>query len=156
MSAQEKNSVFFKMSINKKGVSTIVSTVLILLITVSAIAIISTILIPYVKKSLSSTDCFKTMGELKIVREKSCFNLTSAETKVTIQRENINITSIYVSASGISDSETIVKFDSDIPKSGGGQKLYVYNFPANKVSVGAVVNSKNCDISDSAELEECS
>ena len=66
MSAQEKNSVFFKMSINKKGVSTIVSTVLILLITVSAIAIISTILIPYVKKSLSSTDCFKTMGELKL------------------------------------------------------------------------------------------
>jgi len=49
---------FFKMN-GKKGISAIVATVLIVMITVTAVAIISGFLIPFVKNQLDETECVK-------------------------------------------------------------------------------------------------
>ena len=47
------------MIFNKKGLSTVVATMLIILLTLTAGSILITIVVPYVKNSLDSTECFK-------------------------------------------------------------------------------------------------
>lgn len=44
---------------SKKGLSAVIATVLLILLTVSAVAIVSTFLIPFVNRSLENTSCFE-------------------------------------------------------------------------------------------------
>ena len=47
------------MGIKKRGLSGVVATALLLLITISAVVIVANFIIPFVNKSLESTSCFK-------------------------------------------------------------------------------------------------
>lgn len=63
---------------NKKGISAIVATVLIILITVAAVTIIWAAIIPMITKGLGETDCFGGPEvALTIVGDYTCYNATA-------------------------------------------------------------------------------
>ena len=49
----------------KRGVSPVIATVLLVVITLVAVAILAAFVIPFVKKNLGSQDCFNVLGHLK-------------------------------------------------------------------------------------------
>lgn len=63
------------MKTNKKGISAIVATVLIILITVAAVTIIWAAIIPMINDTLkSSTECIDASAALRVITDYSCYN----------------------------------------------------------------------------------
>src|SRR3989344_8294511 len=78
----------------KRGVSGVIATILLILLSLVAIGILAGFVIPFVKENLDeSTSCIKVTNELSIVREKSCY--TSTKTEVGIRNGNYNLSSVY-------------------------------------------------------------
>jgi len=109
-------------TINKKGISTIVATVLIVLITVAAVTILWTAIAPLIDRDLSSeTLCFNAQNALKIDgdRRYTCI-VVDEGFKYRIERKantkNIEGFAIYVEA----DGETVAtKISSTLPLENG-------------------------------------
>lgn len=59
---------------NKKGVSEIVSTVLIVMIAVAAVGILGALVVPMIKDSLTGGQaCFKALTDVSINQERTCY-----------------------------------------------------------------------------------
>src|SRR3989344_1782068 len=89
---------------NKKGVSEVVGVVLILLITITAVGVLTAFAIPFVKNNLKdSTNCLDVRGQVSIITEDSCYlplepgNLgIIPKTKVKVKLGNADIEGIYI------------------------------------------------------------
>jgi len=73
---------------DKKGVSGIVTVVLLILVAITAVALIAAFLIPFIKGSLTeSQECFEVLGKVDVVPGQfTCLNATSNEVQVRIKR----------------------------------------------------------------------
>lgn len=69
--------------INKKGVSAVIATVLLILITIATVTIVWTVVVPLVKDNLgeaeSFTDCIYAAQEFEILEENACYSVGSDE-----------------------------------------------------------------------------
>ncbi len=143
---------------NKKGVSEVVSTVLIILISVVAVVIIASVILPMIRNQLtSSQQCFGTVGQLMIVRELTCYN-SSGSLNVGVQNNregDIKITGVKISYGAGTQSVTAPE--------AGAFKTYTIEDVASSptmVQIAPLVSSsgknKTCDISDSLNsIPEC-
>jgi flagellin-like protein len=143
---------------NKKGVSGIIATVILILIVVATVSIIATILIPFIEKSLDNEDklrCLDIVGKLELVYADSCSSNSVTEVKV-VRKGGEQIDKIYILLEEES-GEVNKKEIEDVPDSGGGFKVYLFNDDKvyKKASVGAIIGSENCQISDQINLKEC-
>jgi hypothetical protein len=151
---------------NKKGVSAVIATVLLLLLTIASVAVLIAFVIPFVKDNLAeSGNCSDVFGGLEIVRngEGSCYDPDEVFTRVRVRRGNIDIDGLYLifendgsESFEISDDEGLPTGITTppspygglyIPKKGGGEKEYTLNDGNNyyrEVLVGAVVGGKRC------------
>ena len=69
---------------NKKGVSTIVTVVLLILVSITAVALIAAFVVPFIKGSLTeSQECFSVLGKLEINQNYTCQYKTT--TNVSLQ-----------------------------------------------------------------------
>ncbi len=99
---------------NKKGVSTIVTVVLLILVSITAVALIAAFVVPFIKGSLSeSQECFAVLGKLEVVTgDYTCQNkATDLGTFVQIKRgfaKDIEVKSLAVVMAGEGKSK---KFD---------------------------------------------
>ena len=90
---------------NKKGVSTIVTVVLLILVSITAVALIAAFVVPFIKGSLSeSQECFSALGKVEVVQgDYTGYNSEKGETYVRIKRgfsEDIEVQSLAVVLAG--------------------------------------------------------
>jgi len=157
----------------KKGISAVVATVLIILITVAAVTIIWAAIIPMIKNQISGgTACLDAVSQVSIVSEGyTCVDSTGTGTvKVQISRgaKDFDLEEIQVLISVGGDTYSMKEEASDL---GANEEMLITlnasDFDdvsdisgATKVEIAPVVTVGNtqetCDISASAELTECS
>ncbi|PIN89576.1 hypothetical protein COU60_03120 [Candidatus Pacearchaeota archaeon CG10_big_fil_rev_8_21_14_0_10_34_76] len=173
------------MVINKRGISPIIATVLILLITFVAISILAVFVVPFVSESLEgSEECFDILGHVTF--DESPYNCNIGGTlgdgsegertgfSVRVGGEDISGLKIALYNEGSSE---VVEFLNgtigntlssklrmlnglfseglEMPKK-GGVRTYVAEGLFEKIEVSARLKSgKTCDLSDSIELNTC-
>jgi hypothetical protein len=152
--------------INKRGVSAIVATVLIILITVAAVTIIWAAIIPMIDERLTlSNSCLDAVRQVSIVSVGStCYSQDSSSLKVQIKRgpEGIDISDIMVSLDDdIGNSFTALT--GSVPGL-NGVNIFIFPFTGSgfpsSVSVAPVITLGNaietCDISSTlTEIPKC-
>src|SRR3989344_8066155 len=80
---------------SKRGLSEVIGTIVLVLLTVVALTVISAFIIPFVKNKLNEGDsCFNVLNKVTINSEKSCYNTTSTE--VWVRFGNIDLDEIYL------------------------------------------------------------
>ncbi len=164
------------MSINygKKGVSEVITTVLLISITIVAVGLIAYTLIPFVKNSLkNSSGCLGMEEKAVIVSEESCYNLASQpneqNTSVRIRFGDINASKIFIvvetDASGntrsydLEEGKSYTNINNNalikMPSPNGGERTYIFKGIASKTAVFGVYNGKSrCEL-DNQELVKC-
>ena len=158
----------------RKAQAEVITTVLLILIAIVAVAIVSVFVINLVRSNLGNTDCFKTIGQIKIVSGDYTFS-SSNNVSLSVERgqADFNLTGIGVVLGTASASKTfelysgavdkVIMFDgsSDIKLPNPGEKLtYIFNVAgtsysnSSQVNVFAIIgaNKKKCDSSDEKEL----
>lgn len=141
---------------SKKGVSDIITTVFIILITVAAVGIIASVLISFTRNNLNeATRCMDIQNEITIIPDWSCYdNSGQKSTNVQIRFGKVNVNKIYFVLDDNGNSKT---FDeTTLPSPNGGKKTYTFNgINSTFVRVGAYVQDKKCGESDSSEIGRC-
>jgi len=121
---------------SKKGVSAIVATSLIILITVAAISIVWTIILPMIRNNLQSSQaCMEAAGAIGIRTStgKTCYNNADGKVYVQIERSsaNIDITSLNLKAidsNGNAQNQNIKTSNNTIFKPNGLNPGDVYTY----------------------------
>jgi flagellin-like protein len=152
----------------KKGVSGIIATVLLLLITILAVVIIAGFVLPFIRDNIEDNDsvgCFEIGDKLKILLKDSCYDLSIPETKIRVRLGGVNLTNIYflMVEDGEREVDRYVLGEGNIldvremPDFGGGEKTYTFDDKVyKKASVGGVVGDDTfCDVSDDKILRGC-
>ena len=157
---------------NKKGVSEVIATVLIILLTVTAIGILGVVIIPFVQKNLEEGSlCSDTLNKIEIIHDDSCYNSNplNQRTDVKVKVGNVDIDGIYLvfenpdisesKSFDITSGKTIPEINNNIiltlPQKGGGEKIYTVNKGYKNVRAGAIIKSKRCPNPDEDELFSC-
>lgn len=164
---------------NNKGLSTIIATVLIVLLTIAAASILFVFVVPWIRDML---DCAKIKNDLqdKIVIEQSmytCYNNTDSTTRIMISKKESKELDIIgyrvlLTASGTGKSYeirngtdgTIIKvkmYDDNtllrVPPSLGGSETYVFqDIKAESAEVMPLLaNGKTCGDSVKEKINNC-
>lgn len=149
---------------SKKGLSQVIATILLILLSVAAVAILAAAIIPFVRESLSGgKECFEAVGLLEIDTEKgyTCYDSGEKEVKVMIKKaaKDVELRGIKIA---IFDGTTGKTHDIETDLPGKGEER-TYTIDANEldriesVEIAPIMESgKTCDATDKAEIEECS
>ena len=153
----------------KKGVSDVIATVLLILLTLTAIGVLATILIPFVQRSLEdSGSCLDSLESIEIVHEDSCYSTYNSETIIVIKAKNVEIEGLYLIVEN-PDSKSFElingkNYPSEItgssptitlPQKGGGEKTYTITGAYKKIVAGVMKNGKRCPNPAEDELKLC-
>ena len=157
------------MRLNKKGISTVVTTILLILLVIAAFSVMTAFLIPMIKNKLAEGECFKILGKLKVVEGAyTCYNSTIIngqiikETRIMIEIENTeseNITEIVFSLSGSGSAYGINSAYFKIKKGDTNDNIRMYDksygesldFPDEKTSALTYVFKTEFDV-ESADI----
>jgi flagellin-like protein len=86
---------------NKKGVSDVVTTVVLIAMTIMVVLVAGFAIQKFVlKQTEDSKACFNSFGKLALDPQYTCFNSTAGELYFSIKRENISLDGILVSVVG--------------------------------------------------------
>ena len=157
---------------NKKGISAIVATVLIILITVAAVTIIWAAIIPMISNELGgATECFDASAALAVLAEYSCYNTTSVDIQISRTSGDFVLLGMNIAGSYLGTSETVEIAKDDVPNANGARVYTIGldgdagadgNFTLTAIdsaSVSARVKSgqteKLCDGSAVVSIVEC-
>ena len=156
---------------NKGGISAVVATVLIILITVAAVTIIWAAIIPMIQDQIGgSTECFDASAALSVTTAYSCVNHSTDNNNgtvyVQVHRSTGNFVlrdlTIILGAGGSTNSSNIVEdLSLDVPDV-NGDKVYTIYYSGSKVTeagVAAIVEAgntiKTCDKSGMVQIPDC-
>ena len=165
--------------LNKKAVSAVVATVLIIMITVAAVGIIWAAIIPMVQNSLSKgTICNDALSDITLIAEKgyTCINKSSGNISLQIKKgPNSKVDLVAVDAlifvGGDSyayrvlktNNATLTNISGVLPTSNLEKTVYIWNNMlknATKVKIAPVVTVGNteetCEGSSEVFLSPCS
>lgn len=163
---------------NKRGLSQVVTTVLLILIGVATVAIVAGFIIPWVRESLSE-DCFKMIDKAEIDEAAyACYESGSEpyDVKLSIKIKDIEVSGFIVNiyAGGTSERFEIKPGTGDDVKTLYGEAITTDNMPdegeertyvlttefsgdtkPGSAELGVITKSgKTCEV-DSAELYPC-
>jgi len=128
---------------NRRGVSGIVTAVLLILVAIVAVALIAAFLVPFIKGTLDvSRECFDVLGSVEPVQStRTCYDSTADSVTITVKRgfdSGSELQGIVFVAKAPGESKT---FDSEdlgfILPSAGAEKTYTIN----DVGLGLAVSS---------------
>ncbi len=160
---------------NKKGISAIVATVLIILITVAAVTIIWAAIIPMISNELGgATECFDASAALTVSSDYSCYNAAAgsipANVSIQVSRAtgDFELVGMDILVSFEGSAETITYGEDEVPQANGAQVYTISNdtgsnqYTFSKIdsaSVAARVQAgqteKLCDGSAVTEIRAC-
>lgn len=143
----------------KKAQSEIVTTVILILVALAAVALVSTFVINMVRNNLKGTDCFETAGQLKIKPDFSFFNETSKNVTVVVERGNndFNLTGISI-VYGTERQTKKVQLFSGLPSTGESRIFNVNTVDSSfteitTIAVSPIINKNTeCDKSDEKQI----
>ncbi len=153
----------------KKGVSPVIATILLILIAVSAVAIVFQVIIPMVKENLEEgKSCFELRDyiEVESSNQYSCYN--NDETRLMISRgvKDYSIEGIAVSLflEGESnrydikegaDSIEMLDYSNVIIPSPGEARTYVFPVTATRAEIAVIIDEDNVCNSLSYNIPPC-
>ena len=156
---------------NKKGISAIVATVLIILITVAAVTIIWAAIIPMISNELGgATECFDASAALTVSSDYSCYDASTGNVSVQVARAtgDFELVGMDILVSFEGSAETITYGEDEVPQANGAQVYTISNdtgsnqYTFSKIdsaSVAARVQAgqteKLCDGSAVTEIRAC-
>lgn len=146
----------------KKGISAVVATVLIILITVAAVTIIWTAIIPMIKTQLEEgTVCLNAVTALAIENKGyTCFNAADIKVQVSHGKKNVSLVGIQFLISKGGDT-TSVEVTSGLPDTNGERVITVTYAAGNpeSISIAPIISLGNteitCDASAPVMLDAC-
>ena len=113
---------------NKKGIEPVIATVLLIVITIAAVALIIAFVVPFVQNQLATADlCYKANG-IQLDPSATCYNPTNGNLTLKIVwsgNEALNLTKIRVSISNPTTTKTLVLDVNNIPKNPGEEQTTV-------------------------------
>lgn len=149
--------------IGKKGLSQVIGTLLMVLITLGLIAALWGPLESFITDKTEKTEaCFGIFEDLTMENDYTCFNSTSNETYISISRKNIEIDSILVAIS-YGDDSFLFRLENksttidgvmnsarganvQMPKINSGKK---YIIPGNirpvSINIAPMINEEQCE-----------
>ncbi len=163
----------------KRGVSPIIATVLLLVLTVGLASIIFAFVIPFVQEQLgSSKACLKVLDGVEFVdSEFNCYivGATITETGVSIKVKKSEVTSVKVSFIDKEGNSEVKNINNSFADSGmrvigvsgwnllisdfpsaGEQRTYILNKEYSRAEISAVTESGNiCAVADIIEFKPC-
>lgn len=158
---------------SKKGISGVVTVVLMIALVMAAAAIVWGIVNNTLKGQVeSSKSCFGNFDKVTINQLYTCYDSTADTFQFSISVADIEVEEIVVSVSagGISKSYTLSDADNDdltpygsavdtkIPGANEG-KTYVasYTEEPDLIQIAPIINGQQCEVSDSvSEIDSCS
>lgn len=152
---------------NKKGISAVVATVLIILITVAAVTIIWAAIIPMVKDNLDrGTICLGAMSQLNILNKGyTCFDNPGDEVRVQVAHgpKDIGLAGIQVLVSDDSGGTTSYTESNtaNLPTVNGERVITVTHTiaSAERVKIAPIVmvgnSEETCDALSAVDLKAC-
>lgn len=164
----------------KKGLSEVISTILIITLVIITTSIVWVAVNKIVKESQSGVEsCFDIFEKVSINREYSCYNATSNEVQVSVNIADIDPDAVLVSISGEGETDAIkitregslINYVSNygnpsdpiikLPGKNAG-KTYVFNLTGlgigtpNSITLAPIINQKQCEISDTmSRIDDC-
>jgi flagellin-like protein len=157
-----------KMKNNKRGISAIVATVLIILITVAAVTIVWAAIIPLVSNQLDKgTICLDAVSQVTIEdRGYTCYNNDTGVVELQIGHgpKDFVLAGVQVLISKAGDTTSITLNETDGLPGVNAEKVLNVSYPAaadipESVSIAPIVKVGNtqetCDISSTLVLRAC-
>jgi flagellin-like protein len=162
---------------NKKGISSIIATLLLILLTIVLVAVLWTVVNNFISPKLSqSTSCYKVYSDVSLNNRYSCHNSNSNQVQFSLSLGGTDVDGVLVSISSSSQSKTftittkpqaitnLANYDgsSQISLPGLNSGLtYIYNWSGsdipNSIQVAPIVAGQQCTVSDSIQqLDDCS
>lgn len=149
---------------NKKGVSTLIATVLLMLITVAAVGIISGFVLPMLQEKITEASQSCISAQIKIDTEGgyTCYDLLNKQLNVRISRgsDEIELAGLQIIAS-VGGSSYKYEISDDIVDV-NGYKVYTLDITAGDVQQAAVApilkigkSKKICGITSKASINSC-
>lgn len=162
----------------KKGVSPVIATILLILLSITVVIVISAFIIPFVRDTLrEGKECFEVIGQLEIdmALGETCYHdmITYTIVNITIERgpkeATIERFKIKISGEGKSELFDIKQGETGVrmldgsaiietPKSGEA-RTYSLNTTLQEVLYAEVYpvmeSGKMCDPTDKKDIEEC-
>lgn len=163
---------------NKKALSTVVETVLLVLISVMAVILVSVVIIPMIKEKLETrAECFKLSGDVQSVyfseSSYTCNNQSASNTSLYIKVNNgdFELGGIRISVgneneetsfemiNGTINTNVRIKGNGDglmiLPNKGGAKTYMVYgNFTRATISP-MTKNGYTCEMTDEVKIGKC-
>ena len=160
----------------KKGLSPVITTILLILLSVTAVIIIAGVIIPFVKDSLyGEKECFEASDQLTIDTENgyacNTTDINGNRVDITIKRgqKEVEITGIKISISGggktkpydVMGSSDVTMFDDSDKEIPGTGEALTYSIKTDLIEFESAevypvtACGKTCDMTDRAEIESC-
>ena len=166
--------------LDKRGLSPLVATILLILLSIAAMVILSSAIIPFVKEKMNEaqecSEIIKTADALTIDAEDgyACYD-DAGNVNITIHRGNLEIKGIKVSIRGGGDSK-IVDIENNTDGTGigvsmldgsatlvlpgkGGEKTYLISTALSLIESAVIApimpSGQLCKETDEVELEAC-
>lgn len=166
--------------IKKRGMSEVVSTVLIIALVIAAVGIVWAVVANFIDDSISETGtCFEASTEVAINNRYTCFNSSTQELRFSIDIGNVDIKEVLVSVSSFGSSTSfkinvtgsqipyVVMYPSrstnvTLPKKNAGF-TYLFNMSAagypqlpDSIQIAPLSGKEQCEVSDSLErIDNC-
>lgn len=158
---------------NKKGVSAVVSSVILIVIVIAALTIVWTIVNKTIKdETKKAKSCFDIQDKIYLDNQYTCYNFTSNELQFYLGIKDIDVENVLVSVKGSSASKSF-----EIPKKVGSVKMYNKNdevvLPGknggllyvvsdldigkiNAIEIAPVIDGEQCEVIDSiTQIDNC-
>ncbi|HRZ85614.1 MAG TPA: hypothetical protein P5277_02430 [Candidatus Paceibacterota bacterium] len=159
----------------KKGVSDIIATVLILLLTVSGASILLVVIYNFTTDNLTpdKTTCFEIQNKLKIISSESCYTDSPSKSTTIRVRTEADLKEFNLYLEDDSDMKVFIMKKGEVVVNArninkaftdpiefpaiNGEKIYFFkDISANKVKIAAVINKETCSISQPVAINKCS
>ncbi len=160
----------------KKGLSAVITTLILIALVISAIAIVWVVVKNTIEENISSTEsCFDVLGKIKINNKYTLYDPISNKLQFSINLKDIEVDNILILISGggvtksliITNEEKIINGLTNYPDGSSGIKLpaknegltYVYdmsNFSGKPdlIEISPIINGKQCEVCDALYMYE--
>lgn len=146
----------------KRGLSTVVTSLLMILLAIVAIGIVSQILIPMIKEDLGSAgNCIDSIGNVKLNVEYTCYTgeIPNIKIEVSVITKKIQVEGFIfnVYSEGYARSEEVIE---NLPKENEARAYTLFainnlNFKPETIGVSPIVGGDVCDEVDTLVIKKC-
>ena len=140
---------------NKKALSAVVATVVLIGLAVALAALIMGIIVPWVQGDLNeSTRCFDIQGKLHFDYENTCWHSNTNTIDIYLSQEDITLDGalIKISYESGSDKVTLNNVNGDplkLPGKEAGKKYTIdVEEKPNQIELAPIIGGKSCDVVD--------